>query len=95
MILLVLWDCLVFTIGCCSCEVSFCLALFGLVHQLQSFLSGPDLATAIHASILPHLDYCSALYIGLPLKRVWKIQLVKNDAAKLLTSTWYQDNIFV
>lgn len=30
------------------------------------------------------LDYCNVLYMGLPLKKTWKLHLVKNATAQLL-----------
>lgn len=51
-------------------------SLVWLVHQLHLFLVLSFLATAIHALVASILDYCNMLCLGLPLKSVWKIQLV-------------------
>ena len=48
-----------------------------LVLQLRSFLEMSDLATVTHALVTSYLDYCNALYVGLPSKTVWKLQLVQ------------------
>ncbi|XP_067320958.1 uncharacterized protein [Anolis sagrei] len=44
-----------------------------------------DLATVVHALVTSRLDYCNALYVGLPLKTARKLQLVQRAAAMLLT----------
>ena len=64
-----------------------------LIYQLCPYLDRDSLATAIHALITSRLDYYSVLYVGLLLKTVRKLQLVKNRAACLLTGTGQQDHI--
>ncbi|KAF7240163.1 Ophiophagus venom factor, partial [Varanus komodoensis] len=51
------------------------------------------LATVIHALVISRLDYCNTLYVGLPLKTVWILQLVQNRAARLLTGTGHYSHI--
>ncbi|XP_061485295.1 uncharacterized protein LOC133385720 isoform X1 [Rhineura floridana] len=58
-----------------------------LVAQLRPYLDSDDLASVVHALVTSRLDYCNALYVGLPLKIVRKLQLVQNAAARLLTRT--------
>ncbi|XP_053105285.1 cation channel sperm-associated auxiliary subunit TMEM249 isoform X2 [Hemicordylus capensis] len=43
-----------------------------------------DLTSVTHALVTSRLDYCNALYVGLPLNAVWKHQLVQNAAARML-----------
>ena len=38
-----------------------------------------------HALVVSRSDYCNALYMGLPLRLMWKLQMVQNAAARLLT----------
>ncbi|KAF7244471.1 Ubiquitin-conjugating enzyme E2 U [Varanus komodoensis] len=58
-----------------------------LIHQLRPFLENDCLATVTHALVTSRLDFCNALYVGLPLKTVRILQLVQNRAASLLTGT--------
>ena len=51
-----------------------------LVAQLRPYLD--NLASVVYALVTSRLDYCNALYVGLPLKTVWKLQLVQNAAAR-------------
>ena len=41
--------------------------------------------TVTHALVTSCIDYCNALYVGLPLKTVWQLQLVQNRAAWLVS----------
>uniref|UniRef100_A0A803TNR7 Reverse transcriptase domain-containing protein n=1 Tax=Anolis carolinensis TaxID=28377 RepID=A0A803TNR7_ANOCA len=61
-----------------------------LVHQLRPYLGKSDLATVVHALVTSHLDYCNALYVGLPLKMPQKLQLVQRAAARLITTAAYR-----
>ncbi|KAF7238096.1 hypothetical protein EYD10_15124 [Varanus komodoensis] len=58
-----------------------------LINQLRPYLEYNCLATVTHALVTSRLDFCNALYVGLPLKTVWILQLVQNRAARLLTGT--------
>ncbi|KAF7252107.1 putative RNA-directed DNA polymerase from transposon BS [Varanus komodoensis] len=58
-----------------------------LIHQLRRYLEYDCLATVTHALVTSRLDFCNALYVGLPLKTVRILQLVQNRAARLLTGT--------
>ncbi|XP_061441792.1 uncharacterized protein LOC133364873 [Rhineura floridana] len=64
-----------------------------LVAQLHPYLSKEDLTSVVHALVTSCLDYCNALYVGLPLKTVRKLQLVQNAAARLLTRTKRSEHI--
>ncbi|KAF7248501.1 RNA-directed DNA polymerase from mobile element jockey, partial [Varanus komodoensis] len=64
-----------------------------LIHQLCSYLEDDCLATVIHALIISQLDFCNALYVGLPLKTVRILQLMQNRAARLLTGTGHYFHI--
>ncbi|KAF7238111.1 Inhibitor of growth protein 4 [Varanus komodoensis] len=58
-----------------------------LIHQLRPYLEYDCLVTVTHALVTSRLDFCNALYVGLPLKTVRILQLVQNRAARLLTGT--------
>ncbi|KAF7252275.1 Succinate dehydrogenase assembly factor 3, mitochondrial [Varanus komodoensis] len=58
-----------------------------LIHQLRPYLENDCLATVTHALVTSRLDFCNAFYVGLPLKMVWILQLVQNNAVRLLTGT--------
>ncbi|KAF7246206.1 NIPA-like protein 2 [Varanus komodoensis] len=58
-----------------------------LIHQLCPYLEYDCLVTVTHALVTSRLDFCNVLYVGLPLKMVWILQLVQNRTARLLTGT--------
>ena len=64
-----------------------------LICQLRPVLDRDNLTIVVHALVTYRLDYCNALYVGLPLKMTQKLQLVQNAAARLLTGTSYKDHI--
>ena len=41
--------------------------------------------TLVHVLVISILDHCNALYVGLPLRLMRKLQVVQNAAARLLT----------
>ncbi|XP_058013047.1 uncharacterized protein LOC131185023 [Ahaetulla prasina] len=55
-----------------------------LVRQLRPFLDRDALCTVTHALVMSRLDYCNALYMGLPLKCTRRLQLVQNAAARVV-----------
>ena len=46
-----------------------------------------------HAFVLSRLDYCNALYTGLPKKSIERLQVIQNAAARILTNTKKRDHI--
>ncbi|XP_058023146.1 uncharacterized protein LOC131190137 [Ahaetulla prasina] len=55
-----------------------------LICQLRPFLDRDALCTVTHALVTSRLDYCNALYMGLPLKSTRRLQLVQNAAARVI-----------
>lgn len=44
----------------------------------------------IHALVTSRLDYYNVIYVGIPLKTMWKLQLVQNTAAcTILPTPWF------
>lgn len=59
-----------------------------LVRQPVSSLPSHDITIVIYAMVVSKLDYWNLPYKGLPLNLIWKLQLVQNAAAYLLTGTF-------
>uniref|UniRef100_A0A8C6X1D0 Reverse transcriptase domain-containing protein n=1 Tax=Naja naja TaxID=35670 RepID=A0A8C6X1D0_NAJNA len=53
-----------------------------LVRQLRPYLDRDALRTVTHAFVTSWIDYCNALYMGLPLRTMRRLQLVQNAAAR-------------
>ncbi|CAI7934913.1 Hypothetical predicted protein [Podarcis lilfordi] len=64
-----------------------------LVCRLRPYLPVDCLARVVHALVISHLDYCHALYVGLPVKVTRKLQLIQNAAARLGTGSGCRDHI--
>uniref|UniRef100_A0A670II88 Reverse transcriptase domain-containing protein n=1 Tax=Podarcis muralis TaxID=64176 RepID=A0A670II88_PODMU len=64
-----------------------------LVRRLRPYLPANCLARVVHALVISRLDYCNALYVGLPLKVTRKLQLIQNAAARLVTGSGRRDHI--
>ena len=60
---------------------------------LAPYLSTEDLASVIHAMVTSRIDFCNLLHAGLPLSLTWKLQLVQNAAARVLTGTSWRAHI--
>lgn len=48
-----------------------------------------DLFIATHALVTCRLDYCNTFYIRLPMKIVWKRQMIQNAAVRLPAGACY------
>uniref|UniRef100_A0A670HRU4 Reverse transcriptase domain-containing protein n=1 Tax=Podarcis muralis TaxID=64176 RepID=A0A670HRU4_PODMU len=64
-----------------------------LVRRLRPYLPADCLTRMVHALVISRLDYCNALYVGLPLKVTRKLQLIQNAAARLVTGSSHRDHI--
>ncbi|KAF7235294.1 Vomeronasal type-2 receptor 26 [Varanus komodoensis] len=58
-----------------------------LINHLRPYLEYNCLVTVTRALVTSRLDFCNALYVGLPLKTIRILQLVQNRAARLLMGT--------
>ena len=63
------------------------------ISRIRAFVSQDDAKTLIHAFVFSRLDYCNALFSGLPKKSTDKLQLVQNAAARILTKTRMREHI--
>uniref|UniRef100_A0A670I7A7 Reverse transcriptase domain-containing protein n=1 Tax=Podarcis muralis TaxID=64176 RepID=A0A670I7A7_PODMU len=64
-----------------------------LARRLRPYLPADCLTRVVHALVISRLDYCNALYVGLPLKVTRKLQLIQNAAARLVTGGGRRDHI--
>lgn len=63
-----------------------------LVHQMHLFLAISDLAMMAHTLVSSQMGYYNRVHMELPLKCVWKLQLVQNNAARLLIRANHMGN---
>uniref|UniRef100_H3AFR3 Reverse transcriptase domain-containing protein n=1 Tax=Latimeria chalumnae TaxID=7897 RepID=H3AFR3_LATCH len=63
------------------------------IKKLRPFLPHDSLATLMHAFVSSRIDYCNALYIGLPLKLIHRLQLIQNSAARVVKNVSRFDHI--
>lgn len=64
-----------------------------IIETLKSILFRHDLAKVIYTFIASHLNYSSALYLGLPQRLLLRLQMVQNAALRLLTGTSKREHI--
>uniref|UniRef100_H3AF67 Reverse transcriptase domain-containing protein n=1 Tax=Latimeria chalumnae TaxID=7897 RepID=H3AF67_LATCH len=63
------------------------------IKKLCPFLPHDSLATLMHAFVSSRIDYCNALYAGLPLKLIHRLQLIQNSAARVVKNVSRFDHI--
>lgn len=63
------------------------------IAKVRPFINQNDAEKLIHAFISSRLDYCNALFTGLPKKTTERLQLIQNSAARLLTKTKRREHI--
>lgn len=63
------------------------------IAKIGSFLSLSDAGKLINAFVSSRLDYCNALFAGLPYHALSCLRLVQNAAARVLTRTKNKDCI--
>ena len=52
------------------------------IARLRPYLNTGALTTLVHALVISRLDHCNALYVGLPLRLMRKLQVVQNDGVR-------------
>ena len=63
------------------------------IAKVRPFLKPKDAEKLIHAFVSSRLDYCNALFTGLPRITTGRLQLIQNSAARLLTRTKKREHI--
>jgi hypothetical protein len=72
---------------------STCFFLLRRLKQVRRVL-GPDItANLVSAFVLSRLDYCNALFAGLPKSTILPLQRVQNAAARLITGLRSRDHV--
>ena len=68
-------------------------ASYHLKQRVRDLMSRADLEKLIHAFISNRLENCKALLSGLPKKTIRQLQLIQNDAARVVTRTRTTEHI--
>ena len=61
-----------------------CYYYIGWIKQIRPFLAENDAKMIVHALVISRLDYCNSVYHGLPNHMIHSLQLVMNDAARVI-----------
>ena len=64
--------------------VKSCFMIIRKLSQVKFYLTQEQLQTMVSSLIFSSLDYCNALYYGLPVSTINKLQRVQNCAARLV-----------
>ena len=73
--------------------VQSCFLQIRTISRIKPMLHHSDLEKIIHAFIFSRLDYCNSLLSGITQKSLFRLQLVQNAAARLLTGFNRQHHI--
>ena len=63
------------------------------ISNIRKYLTTTSATTLVHAFITSKIDYCNALFVGLPAKLTDKLQKVQNAAARMVTGSRKYDHI--
>ena len=63
------------------------------ITKIRRYLSHNTAKTIVHAYVTSRLDYCYALYHGLPKHLIDRLQLGQNSAASLVSASRKHDHI--
>jgi exonuclease III len=67
--------------------VKGCYATIKKLSQIKGYLSEEELKQLVSSSIFSLMDYCNALYYGINVNLIMKLQRVQNCAARLVSKT--------
>ena len=67
-----------------TCKIAF-FRICGITKTIRRYLSHDTAKTIVHPYITSRLDYCNALFYGLPKYLIDRLHLVQNSAARLLS----------
>ena len=62
------------------------------ICKIRRYLDGKSTEIQIHAFVSSKLDYCNSLLYGLPAYQIYKLQLLQNTAARIVTLTRKYDH---
>ncbi|CAH3198673.1 unnamed protein product [Porites evermanni] len=74
-----------------TCKIAF-FRICGIT-KIRRCLSHNTAKTIVHAYLTSRLDYCNALYYGLPKHLIDRLQLGQNSAASLVSASRKHDHI--
>ena len=57
-----------------------------MLRQIRKFLTVEACKSVVQGLVISHLDYCNAVFIGLPASTLLPLQSIQNQAAKLVLS---------
>ena len=63
------------------------------IAKIRPFFTVEATNKLICAFVLSRLDYCNSLMVGLPDNKIYKLQQVQNNAARLVSRTTKRDHI--
>ena len=73
--------------------IKACYAQLYRISKIRHFLTEEAAAELIRSLVLSKLDYCNSLLFGLPDCLIKKMQLVQNNAARLVYRKKKADNV--
>ena len=63
------------------------------LYKVRRYVDRPTLESLVHAFVTSKLEYCNALYVGVPANQLHRLQRIQNAAARLLTGTGRREHI--
>ena len=63
------------------------------IGKIGKVLTVESCKVLVNSQVISHLDYCNAIYYGLPSYLILRLQRVQNTAARLISCTQKYDHI--